>query len=163
MNRKELTIEFWFKPAKKFWGGNRMDLMYRKNGGGRPHITFNRGGVLFGHYFANKGAELEIRSTFVEFESKWYYFVATQDKKKAIMYIDGKVDGEAVSGSDVRFDYIEFGLSIAENSGGGTFFNGAMDEVKIWSVALTADEVQESMRVALAAVQRESSPPNGLK
>ncbi|MFP6724936.1 MAG: LamG-like jellyroll fold domain-containing protein, partial [Candidatus Poribacteria bacterium] len=59
--------------------------------------------------------------------------------------------------------YIEFGLSIAENSGGGTFFNGAMDEVKIWSVALTADEVQESMRVALAAVQRESSPPNGLK
>ena len=67
------------------------------------------------------------------------------------MYIDGKVDGEAVSGSDVRFDYIEFGLSIAENLGGGTFFNGAMDEVKIWSVAFTADEVQESMRVALAA------------
>tara|TARA_B100000809_G_scaffold198112_1_gene197858 strand:+ start:1502 stop:1933 length:432 start_codon:yes stop_codon:yes gene_type:complete len=65
---KELTIEFWFKPAKKFSGGNRMDMMYRKNGGGRPHITFNRGGVLFGHYFANRGAELEIRSQFVEFE-----------------------------------------------------------------------------------------------
>jgi len=40
-----------------------------------------------------------------------------------------------VLGSDVRFDHIEFGLSISENSGGGTFFNGAVDEVKIWSEA----------------------------
>ena len=148
---KALTIEFWFQPTKKFSGGNRMDMMYRKNGGGRPHITFNRGGVLFGHYFANKGAELEIRSKFVEFESKWYYFVATQDKKKAIMYIDGKIDGQAVSGSDVRFDYIKFGLSLADNSdAGGNFFNGATDEVKIWSVAFTTDEAQESMKTALA-------------
>ena len=113
-----------------------MDLLYRKNGGGRPHITFNRGGVLLGHYFATNSDELEIKSTYKAFESKWYYYVATQTKKEAVLYIDGKVEEKAVAGGDVRIDFIEHGMSIAENSGGGTFFNGAIDEVKIWSVAV---------------------------
>lgn len=34
---KEMTIELWFKPAEKIAGGGRIDLMYRGNGGGRPH------------------------------------------------------------------------------------------------------------------------------
>ena len=67
------------------------------------------------------------------------------------MHIDGKIDGQAVSGSDVRFDYIKFGLSLADNlDAGGNFFNGATDEVKIWSVVFTTDEAQESMKTALA-------------
>jgi len=56
VNPDEFTIELWFKPAEKIEGGSRMDLMYRLNGGGRPHLTFNRSGVLFGFYFAKKGA-----------------------------------------------------------------------------------------------------------
>ena len=55
---KEMTIEFWFKPDEKIEGGNRIDLLYRLNGGGRPHITFNRGGVLFGFYFATLGCRI---------------------------------------------------------------------------------------------------------
>ena len=72
-----LTIEFWFKPSPKITGGSRMDLMYRASGGGRPHITFNRGGVFLGHYFATDKAELEIKSQAKEFDTKWYYYVAT--------------------------------------------------------------------------------------
>ena len=145
-----MTIEFWFKPSKKFSSGSRLDLLYRKNGGGRPHITFNRGGNLLGHYFATDSAELGIISTYKEFESKWYYYVATQTKKEAVLYIDGKVDGKAAAGGDVRIDFPEFGMSVAENSGGGTFFKGEVDELKIWSVAFTADEVKKAMEAALA-------------
>jgi hypothetical protein len=147
---KELTIEFWFKPAKKIEGGNRIDLMYRLRGGGRPHITFNRGGVLFGFYFATQAAELEVQSKFEAWEAKWYYFVATQDKDKAIIYIDGEVDNESKSGGAVRFDYIVEGVSIGASQGNENFYTGMMDEVKIWSVALTADEVKKSMAAALS-------------
>jgi len=147
---KAMTIEFWFKPSGGVKCGNRMDILYRKNGGGRPHITFCRGGVTFGHYFATKGAELEIKSKVIQFEEKWYYFVATQTKKEAIIYIDGKLDGKTAAGNDVRIDFPEHGMSVAENSGGGTFFKGAIDELKIWGVAFTADEVVKSMEAALS-------------
>ncbi len=151
---KEMTIEFWFKPSGGVKCGNRMDILYRKNGGGRPHITFCRGGVTMGHYFATQGAELEIKSEVIQFEEKWYYFVATQTKKQAVMYIDGKVDGKTAAGNDVRIDFPEHGMSVAENAGGGTFFKGAIDELKIWSVAFTADEVTESMERALNVDRR---------
>ena len=147
---KEMTIEFWFKPDEKIEGGNRIDLLYRLTGGGRPHITFNRGGVLFGFYFATQGAELEALTEKIGFEPEWHYFVGTQDKSNAVMYINGEVDGEAKSGGDARMDFGVQGMSIAANQGNANFFNGVIDEFKIWSVALTAEEVKANMEKALA-------------
>ena len=41
-------------------------------------------------------------------------------------------------------------MSSAANQGGSNYFNGAIDEVKMWSVALTADEVKKNMNQAQA-------------
>ncbi len=147
---KEMTIEMWFKPTDKIAGGGRIDLMYRGNGGGRPHLTFNRGGILFGCYVATKAKEFQVVSTFNAFEPQWYYLVLTQDKDKAIMYIDGEIDGEADSGGDVRMDFGVHGMSIGANTGNSNFFNGTIDEVKMWSVALTAEDVKKNMDQTLA-------------
>lgn len=147
---KEMTIEFWFKPDEEIEGGGRIDLLYRLNGGGRPHITFNRGGVLFGFYFATQGVELEALTNYDKFEPEWYYFVGSQSKKTAWMYINGELDAEAEAGGDARMDFGTEGMCIAANTGGSNFFNGMVDEFKIWSVALTAEEVKANMATALA-------------
>lgn len=147
---EEMTIEFWFKPDEKIEGGNRIDLLYRLTGGGRPHITFNRGGVLFGFYFATQGVELEALTNYDAFEPEWYYFVGSQSKQTAWMYINGELDAEAEAGGDARMDFGTQGMCIAANQGNANFFNGAIDEFKIWSVALTAEEVKENMEKALA-------------
>lgn len=145
-----MTIEMWFKPTEKIAGGGRIDLMYRGNGGGRPHLTFNRGGLLFGCYLATKAAEFQIISTYDAFETQWYYMVVTQDQDKAILYLDGEKDAQGNSGGAVRMDFSANGMSIAANSGNSNFFNGTIDEVKMWSVALTAAEVKKQMDQALA-------------
>lgn len=145
-----MTIEMWFKPTEKLAGGGRIDLMYRGNGGGRPHLTFNRGGLLFGCYLATKAGEFQIISTYDAFEPQWYYMVVTQDQDKAILYIDGEKDAEGDSGGAARMDFSANGMSIAANSGNSNFFNGSVDEVKMWSVALTAEEVKKNMEQALA-------------
>jgi biopolymer transport protein ExbB len=148
----ELTIEFWFKPAFKIEPGPvRYDLMYRLLECGRPHITFNRGGVLFGYYFGVKGgAEPDVKSSLKVFEPKWYYFAATQDSKKAVLYINGEVDGETPTGGPPVFGYADVGLKIAEGICVPSFFIGLIDEVRIWKVALTAAEVKKSMADTLA-------------
>ena len=147
---KEMTIEFWFKPDEKIEGGNRIDLLYRLNGGGRPHITFNRGGVLFGFYFATLGVELEAVTNYDAFEPEWYYFVGSQSKKTAWLYINGELDSEAEAGGDARMDFGTEGMCIAASQGNANFFNGMIDEFKIWSVAFTAEDVTDSMATALA-------------
>ena len=152
---KDMTIELWFKPTAKIAGGGRIDIMYRLQGGGRPHLTFNRGGVLFGCYVATKAKEFEVTSTYNAFEPQWYYLVLTQDQNKAIMYIDGEKDGEAASGGAARMDFSTVGMSIGANSGSNNFFNGTIDEVKMWSVALTAADVKKNMDQALAVEARD--------
>ena len=147
---QDMTIELWFKPTEKLDGGNRIDIMYRLQGGGRPHLTFNRDGILFGCYLATKGVEFQVVSKYTAFESQWYYLVLTQDQDKAILYIDGEKDGEADSGGAARMDFSSVGMSIGANSGSNNFFNGSIDEVKMWSVALTAAEIKKNMDEALA-------------
>ena len=147
---EEMTIEFWFKPDEKIEGGNRIDLLYRLNGGGRPHVTFNRGGILFGYYFATQGVELPIHTNYKAFESEWYYFVGTQTRKTGWMYINGELDNETEAGGDARMDFGTEGMCIAASQGNANFFNGMVDEFKMWSVAFTAKDVQASMAQTLA-------------
>ena len=147
---EEMTIEFWFKPDDKIEGGNRIDLLYRLIGGGRPHITFNRGGILFGFYFATQGVEIPIHTTYDAFEPEWYYFAGSQSKKTAWMYLNGELDAEAEAGGDARMDFGTQGMCIAASQGNANFFNGIIDEFKIWSVAFTAEDVTDSMEKALA-------------
>ena len=151
----EMTISLWFKPTAKIAGGGRIDLMYRLNGGGRPHLTFNRAGILFGCYLGTKAKEFEVVSTYAAFETQWYHLAVTQDADKAIMYIDGKKDGEAASGGAVRMDFGAHGMSIGANAGNNNFFNGTIDEVQMWRVALTAAEIKSSMEQTLAVKARD--------
>ena len=66
------------------------------------------------------------------------------------MYINGELDSEAEAGGDARMDFGTQGMCIAANQGNGNFFNGVIDEFKIWSVAFTEDDVKDSMATALA-------------
>ncbi|MCG9129818.1 LamG domain-containing protein [Candidatus Poribacteria bacterium] len=146
----EMTIEMWFKPTEKIAGGGRIDLLYRQTGGGRPHFTFNRGGLLFGCYVATNAVEFQVISTYTAFDPQWYYLVLTQDQDKAIVYIDGKKDAEENAGGAVRMDFSANGMCIAANQGNSNFFNGTIDEVKMRNVALSAEDVKKNMDQALA-------------
>jgi len=149
-----LTLECWIKPAERIDSGNRIDLAYRLNGGGRPHFTFNRGGLLFGFYFGIKdGDEKEVISTLTAWEAQWTHVAFVQDAEKAQIYVNGELDAEAETGGPVRFDYAAEGLSIGANQGNSNFFNGSIDEFVIWDIALTADQVKEAMNPVSTAVE----------
>jgi hypothetical protein len=76
--------------------------------------------------------------------------VGSQSKKTTWLYLNGELDSEAEAGGDVRMDFGDQGMSIASSQGNANFFNGVIDEFKIWNVAFTADDVTTSMEKALA-------------
>ena len=141
---EEMTIEFWFKPAEKIAYGKRIDLVYRLNGAGRPHFTFNHAGGYFGCYIGTQNHEFVLPSSYTTFHPQWYYLVLTQDKDKAVLYIDGEIDSEISTDGPVRMDLVKNGMSLGGNSNGKRNFNGSIDEVKIWNVAFTAEEIKKT-------------------
>lgn len=73
--------------------------------------------------------------------NSWHHIVATADRDgNGQIYIDGSADGSAVDISGITMDttsVVRFGTEYI----GFTFFNGNMDEVAIWDVALDSDAV----------------------
>lgn len=79
---------------------------------------------------------------------QWHHVAATYDGTTWRLYLDGVVDGESVANAVPRFDSIQhFGLgatfdSMGDPAGG---LHGAMDEVRVYSRALTDVELRDSM------------------
>ncbi len=141
---QEMTIEFWFKPMEEIQKGDRIDIIYRLNDGGRPHFTFNHQGLFFGCYIATRASEFVVRSSHTIFYPQWYYIVLTQDQEKAVLYIDGVVDGSVSTGGPARLDFAKDGMTIGGHQTHNRYFNATIDEVKIWNVALTAEEIKKT-------------------
>jgi hypothetical protein len=72
-------------------------------------------------------------------EGEWAHVAAAFDGTIARLYLDGEMirEGNFSFGSDTHAP-VQFGSS---TSGGGNAFNGALDEIRIYDVALSQDEI----------------------
>jgi hypothetical protein len=79
---------------------------------------------------------------------KWYFVVATVDSSKACIYVNGELatSTEDVPGAIMTND---IQLAIGENyESNYRYFNGVIDEVKIYNRALSAEEIAEQYKQA---------------
>ena len=83
----------------------------------------------------------------------WHHVVGTYDGKNAIIYLDG----EAINEGDLELDFRgtndqDLRIGCVRGKPHYTFKEGAIDEVAIWSRALSEDEIRSAMRGPLLAV-----------
>ncbi|MEK7309789.1 MAG: LamG-like jellyroll fold domain-containing protein [Planctomycetota bacterium] len=72
--------------------------------------------------------------------NQWYFLAAVNDPSGLRkIYINGT---EVVSATGVNFKSSSTGFNIGKNLGGGQYFNGLIDDVKIYNYARTAGEIQ---------------------
>ncbi len=75
----------------------------------------------------------------------WHHAAATYDGTTWKIYLDGQLDGQLTVGQPPRANSIQHAaLATAMNSTGvaAGFFQGVMDESRIWDVARTASQIQ---------------------
>jgi len=85
----------------------------------------------------------------------WYHLAGTYDGDTLRTYTNGRLVTEKIinGGSPVREEYsLKIGKH-AKLSGSQEFFNGAVDEVRIWNVARSGDEIRKNMYHPLAGIE----------
>ena len=79
----------------------------------------------------------------------WYHAAATYDGAEWRLYLNGVLETNLVVGQPVRSDSIQHAaLATAMNSSGtpAGFFQGVLDEARIWSVVRSATEISNNFR-----------------
>jgi len=81
-------------------------------------------------------------------DGNWHHVVGTYDGETVTIYVDGVEGTEDTTPSGDITDY-NGNVMIGQESDGGVFFDGTLDEVKIYSRALSGDEVSADYTLGL--------------
>ncbi|MHC4567159.1 MAG: LamG domain-containing protein, partial [Planctomycetota bacterium] len=140
----EITMAFWFQVQafQNTWEGfmAKGDNSYRASrGGGNGNAThMGASGTSVG------GGNGWFNGTVIVTGGDWHHYAATYDGVEGKIYIDGVLD--VTSPGTGQINISGYDLYIGENSQAtGRFFHGLLDDVRIYSRALTEEEIQGVM------------------
>ncbi|WP_430401127.1 LamG-like jellyroll fold domain-containing protein [Flavobacterium sp.] len=129
----QMTVEFWMNSnvIPQQW-----DAFVAK-GDDSWRVALTSTGTVG---FAGNGAFTDFFSTTSVTDGNWHHVAVTYDGANAIIYIDGILEN-SISATG-NFDNSAFNVSIGENlQQTGRFYNGNLDDLRIWNVARTNLEI----------------------
>ncbi len=146
-----LSVESWIKTTD---AGNQIIISYDRSEYWRLGINGNGGGAgqVSWNLNTNQGF-LDLGSTKRVDDGNWHHVAGTFDNGVARIYIDGTLDATATKGVKVgsgnsRFGILGCGSEAATYNGPRgplSYFEGEIDEVRVWRKTLTEIEIRASM------------------
>jgi hypothetical protein len=151
------TIAAWAKYSSSTAGTN--SWIVGKAGQLPAHYIFGHHQTAVGIRLKldDGGTDMKLDAQFAP-DDQWHHFATVRDKDKgeARIYIDGEL---AASGPDGTNDTTnDAPLHIGQRGDGTEFMNGSIDELAIWRIALTDDEIVEVMNDGLARILSVTHP-----
>lgn len=148
-----ITVECWVNITQKASIGNTNSDQALVSKGGRyllnvfgPDRTIP-GRVEFGGCCSSSLSDPWTNGSTDIADGTWHHVAATYDGSYKRIYIDGVLDAEEATTGILAAS--SSALSIGASSG-ARFVNGLVDEVRIWNVARSADEIQTYMGRSLS-------------
>lgn len=154
----DFTIEVWVKPAS--FDPSGMCVIAKDNDPLRSYeIQIDTSGLVAGLVWKTGGAQSLIVSNSTIPLDTWthlvlsYHFV-TDGTSRLRIYINGILDSEDNSGiGPVDDNNAEFWVGGRQRSGGELFFEGKIDEVRLWNTERTQPEIAGSMSSELVGTE----------
>ncbi len=131
-NLENYSIEFWIKP----YLNSSAPILSFKNSTNNLRFFFNNQNQLETDISPNNLGNLVSNYSVNE----WGYFVLTSNKTNAKLYHNSKLVNQTIV--DMSFKNFK-NLSIGSNSS-NIFFNGLIDEIKIYNRTLSDEEIEQN-------------------
>ena len=135
----EITVAAWFRTTQDSVGS--ICLRKRYNYGTSPGFGLsinNDGQVSFN--LGDGTNRADACTTDAYNDGNWHYAVGVKDGSMVYIYIDGVLKGTDTD--DVNITAYDCNLMIGQRGWGGNFFNGLIDEVRIYNRALSEEEIR---------------------
>ncbi len=104
---------------------------------------FNRVGFITG-----SSASLIILSSSYSINA-WHHIAATYDGTTKVIYVDGQFAGSEVVATDIPSSSSDLYIGASNILTAKTFFNGTIDEVRVWKRALSSQEIASSYKAEM--------------
>ena len=146
-----LTVEAWVKSKSE---GNQeiigTPVDPADNMGAGIQLEIFDGGILFDSINVLQG---RLTSPKINLLEKWHHISAVYGEFGTAIYVDGNKLANQDKQNDIENLQLDFSDAIfrigCEVNTDGQFWNGALDEIRIWNVARTKDEILASMNSPL--------------
>lgn len=147
----ELSVEAWIKTTD---AGNQIIASFDRSEYWR--LGINGDGAGNGQVCWNirtSGGILDFGSVTRVDDGEWHHVVGTYNSGVASIYIDGTLDATANRGATIGTGVVRFGFigtgseatSYNGTRGPSSYFDGEIEELRIWSKALSLAEIREQM------------------
>jgi hypothetical protein len=130
------TVELWAKMNSNPAFGVAYPMVYF--GGYSTSLLFTAAVTRADHKFFFCGYSNDLVGTAVLSLSTWYHFVLTYDGTTVRMYVNGVPDNSEAKTLNTTNSIVRIGYPPA---GDWSYYNGLIDEVRIYSRVLTVDEI----------------------
>jgi len=140
------TLALWFNSGSALNDSSpRKDFLYWQVGNGRPHLTFNRSGTGEIGLWPNVGGDVDgpLTTTRSWAAGTWYHIASTFDGTSFKIYVNGNLEN-VVNHPGTHDD--ASGLLIGCRTNQRNYFDGKIDDVRLYSKALTQQEISLVMR-----------------
>lgn len=135
------TIEAWIKTTQTT--GSQSIINYGNQTINNSRFGFiNASGNL---YFVGEGNDYNTNTLIAD--GNWHHIAATYEASTLKIYIDGALNATVTKVLNTNNNIFNIGASC--NPTPGEFFNGSIDEVRIWDVALSQTDIQDTMNCEL--------------
>ena len=149
---QEFSLASWFKTSHNAVGANAMIVNKGGLGAGENRnygLFLNWGERLKGGFESTTGTNKFVISPNSYNDGNPHYAVVTYDRSILKLYVDGSIIG-TLSTSAIPDAGSSLPVRIAANSAAeNEFFNGSIDEVRIWNRTLTDQEVSDQYNSAI--------------
>lgn len=150
----DFSIEIWAKTTEST--GNNQVMIGRDQGGGYPHwwLGVNNSGVPTWNLLdTNKNGVATTGQASIR-DGNWHHLVAVRDDNlnENRLYVDGNLVGTSPYDYTAGFEATTtLGLGyMAYNGTPGYFYKGSLDEVALYTRALTPGDIQQNYQLGLA-------------
>ena len=142
-NASGVTMAGWFYCDELAYGQGMMGFRNGGSGDGEMYMIQLNNGVLECRYITTSGFNEFVSPAFTVIPETWQHYAWVYDGSKVILYVDGEEVGSSNVTGGAPITSMDTPFAIGQLISPWDFpYGGRVDEVTVWSKALSQNEIQ---------------------
>ncbi len=143
-----ITLAAWVNPRSVYLGGNWQERNCVAAKIRSYYLDFNEQGLISSYIYGPQPQQWVIGTTDASQKlNEWFHVAITYDGKEHLIYVNGKADVALARQGGIQVSADDFLIGYVDND---RYFDGAIDDVRLYERALSAEEIEELVSIGLS-------------